>query len=124
MTLQSLAGPAQRLAEAEMSDTCVITRASTDPESTTPTTIYSGICRVRSRARAHSDVSGEAGTRSEQDRIEVHIPVSATGVEFNDKITVSTSINPTVEDDTYYVAGLHAQSAASAQRLYCERRLR
>jgi hypothetical protein len=124
MTLAALAASAQVLAEGLMSDACTITRASEDPEDDTPTTVYSGKCRVRTRARAHSDVAGDAGTRTEQDRIEVHIPVSVEGVEFNDRIKITSSINPTLGDDAYYVAGLFAQSGASAQRLTCERRLR
>lgn len=122
MSILSVTAQAQELAESLMVDQCAITRASETPSSTAPTTVYSGKCRVRTRAHAEQPVPGSAGTSTEYNRIELHIPVSAEGVEFNDKVTITSSINPTVEGDVYYVAGVVAQSAASAQRLVCERR--
>lgn len=111
-------------AESMMYDTCTITRASTDPNATTPTTIYSGKCQFKVGGRYTSVTPEDTGTSTERDRVTCKIPVSATGVDFNDKVRCDSSINPSLVGDSFFVVGLFGQTAASAQRLVCERRLR
>lgn len=118
MSLVSVVARAQRAAERLMVDTCTITRpGDTDGTFDTPVVVYSGKCRVRDR----TDLPGETTDRH---RFRVDIPISATGVRFNDRIDISASMNPSLVGSFGLVGDIFAQSAASAQRLPCELTLR
>lgn len=111
-------------AESMMYDTCTITRASQSPTSSAAVTVYSGPCQFKVEARPRPPANEPTGTQVDRDRVVVKIPISATGVEFNDKVTCASSINPSLVGEKFFVIGLFGQSAGSAQRLSCERILR
>jgi hypothetical protein len=119
-----VASAAQQVAEALMVDSCTIDRASDDPTNATRTTVYSGKCRVKAPTRAIADTPSPVGNMNDPHRFRVDIPVSATGVKFHDHVTVTASLNPSIVGSDGFIVDLFAQSAASAQRLWCEERLR
>lgn len=97
MTADSVLIRAQAAALALMVDTCSVTRLTstiTDAETgvTTPvySTIYTGVCRIQQRsilARAFNVAEAQVY----MGRLELHIPVSVTGVLSDDVLTVLTS---------------------------------
>lgn len=124
MSILSVTSEGQAAHEAIMVDSCLITRASTDPLDPTPTTVYDGPCLFKVEGRIPVTAPDAAGTQTALDRVVCKIPVSVTGVDLNDKITCVSSINPSLVGDTFYVVGLLSQSAASSQRIACTRRIR
>jgi hypothetical protein len=126
-TSATLAGRAK--AESLMLDTIRITRATgttTWDEQTgretagTPTTVYQGKCRVQRRNVAEQ--TPEAGERTVTTQaVEVHIPVSATGVQVGDVGTVLTaSMDSELVGRRFRVTGLAHKTFATARRLRCE----
>jgi len=99
MTADSVLIKAQRAALALMVDTCTITRlvsTSTNPETGQVTnfynTIYTGVCRIQQRsilARAFNVAEAE----QYMVRLELHLPVTATGVNADDVVTMLTSLH-------------------------------
>ena len=87
----------RRMAESRMTDTCTVTRAGErvwDEESgswSAPVTeVFSGPCRVKHPVSSARDV--DAGSQlAAVSSLEVHLPVSATGVQSGDVLTVTGS---------------------------------
>lgn len=99
MTADSILIRARAAALALMVDTCTITRlvsTSTNPETgqVTPiyTTIYAGVCRIQQRsilARAFNVAEAE----QYMVRLELHLPMTAVGVNADDITTMNTSLH-------------------------------
>lgn len=123
MSLLGVAGRAQRFAESLMVDSCTITRPGATPTASV-VTVYTGKCRIRMTPRMPEQMPQTAGTTASRYILEVHIPATTTGVEHNDKVTITASANPSLVDTSTYVTGLMGQTAGSAQRLWCEKALR
>lgn len=88
----------QQLAESLMVDACVIRRITyvSDPvtgvQSAMGPEIYSGRCKIQSTAAAASSRRDEAGQASRLVLpMELHLPVSATGLAADDQVTVTAS---------------------------------
>lgn len=99
MSRETVLARAQAEALRGMVDTCMVQRlatSSTDRETgqitSTYTTIYSGQCRIRQRVpRAQPKTVGEAQVF--EARLELHIPVTVTGVASDDVVTVTASLH-------------------------------
>lgn len=129
MSAQTALLAGRAAAEAMMLDACTITRAGTggpvfDPDTgeytePTPTTVYSGACKVQARTSVStSAVGGELLTMMQ---VEVHVPMSVTGVQVNDVVTITASVNDAaLVDRGYRVTDDPAKSFATARRLRCE----
>lgn len=123
MSVESVTAQAWAAAEAIMTDACVITRP--DPaDYPAEMIVYSGKCRVKMFGRAASDQLETAGITSDQHRCRVDIPVSATGVQFNDHVTITSSLSPSMLPLDVFVDDISTVTFASAQRLLCHRSLR
>lgn len=87
----------RRMAESRMTDSCTVTRAgsptwdeSTGAYTSTPVTVYSGVCRVKHPTTAARDV--DAGSQLlAVSQLELHLPVSAVGVRADDVVSVTGS---------------------------------
>jgi hypothetical protein len=112
-------------AEALMLDACTVTRvgsSSTDPETgvitPTLTTVYTGKCKVQQAAvpsGSPTDI-GEASVQLLQ--LQVHLPVSAVGVQADDTITVTASaLDPELVGRVFVVRGTAHKSYLTARRL-------
>lgn len=111
-------------AEAQMLDTCTITRPGapvTDPATgdvtNTPVTVYSGKCKVQSKDSA--TVSLEAGehTFTVVSR-QVHIPANAADVRDGDVVTLTASkLNAFTVGKQYRVEGFTPDSFDTAARM-------
>lgn len=123
MSLAAKATRAQRRAESIMVDACSITRPGATPGAG-DTTVYTGKCRVRVVSRGPELTPGTAGSQSSRFRTEVHIPATATGVRFNDLVTITDSLNPNLTDTSSRVSGIAPQTAGSAHRLWCDQEFR
>lgn len=124
MSITSVTSAAQEAAEAIMVDACLIERPDPDDWEGPPLTVYEGKCRVKMIGRTASDILEIGGPTSDEHRCRVDIPVSATGVQFNDHVTITASISPSLLPLDVFVADIATVSAASAQRLVCKRSLR
>lgn len=108
-----------------MTDTCSIVRnvgETTDPFSGEVTTdwdtIYSGKCRLQqaNAARADQRDVGEAYVLLQQ--LEVQLPISVTGIQVGDQITVTASVNdPDNVGRVLLVRDLMLKTDATARRL-------
>lgn len=113
---------AQRAAERLMTDTCVIRRQVGEHVGpggvVTPqyAQIYAGKCRVQQRAgTARESEPGEAHLLLL--RLELHLPVSATGVDAEDRATVTASAtDPALVGREFAVRELAHKTLASARR--------
>ncbi|HEX2551113.1 MAG TPA: DUF6093 family protein [Nocardioidaceae bacterium] len=114
-------------AEALMLDTCTIRRvasSTSDPDTgvktPTYTTVYSGKCKVQQRSTAANPTDvGEAELLASQ--LELHIPVSATGVRADDVATIDTSVlDPDLAGQVFTIRGEAHKSYATARRLTVE----
>lgn len=118
-------------AEAQMLDTCVVTRGSTEPvwdegtnDMVTPgvTTVYpAGRCKVQTRDVVVTEV--EAGEREiGVVRWEVHLPVDGSGgVRRGDIVTVTAAVlDASLVGRKFTVQGPHAGTAKTARRLPVE----
>ena len=113
--------------ESIMEDACVITREGTRTlnESTgqyaqTPTTVYTGPCRLVVQPRQPQDAAAvgqvEAVTHARLD-----LPVIAsTGVRDGDAVTFTASIDPALVGAKYRLRGLAGQTHATARRFFVE----
>ena len=97
MSRESVLARARAVAEAGMVDTCTIRRVAgeTTDETTgavTPTysTLYTGACRVQQRTAAASPAEG-GEAYALMLALEVHLPMSVTGLKTEDQITVTAS---------------------------------
>jgi hypothetical protein len=99
MGIEATLARGRAAAEALMVDACVIKRVSsstTDPNTgvVTPTysTIYTGKCRVQqARAQGASADVGEAALVLL--RHEVQLPITVTGLQEGDQVTITASVN-------------------------------
>jgi hypothetical protein len=116
------------LAESQMQDTSTIKRASDettiDPSTglptTTWTTIYSGKCKIQSDSvQAVNPTSGDHSYTV--DRLSVHVPVSATGVQVGDQVEITDSaLDAANMGRKFRVASMFRKTFATAQRLPVE----
>ena len=119
---------AQRRAETRMPDTCEIKRQSgtvRDDESGTRvpsyTTLYTGKCRVQQNSGmpASSDVGQDFVLLL---TLEVQLPMSVTGLKVDDRIQITTSLDPDLIGRTFLIRGLAHKTEASARRVQCTER--
>lgn len=116
-------------AESLMVDTCTIRRRSAPVTSTvdasvsfTFTTIYSGKCRFQQQgADARTEDAGEAYLRLL--RLEVQLPMSATGFQALDEVTCDTSVHdPDLPGRVFLVRDLAHKTHATSRRIRVEER--
>lgn len=118
-------------AEARMVDTCAIVRPGGDPvfddESGTYTTpagssVYSGRCEVQVSDGLNARQAEAGGAEITVTRVTVKVPVSVTGVQVGDVVTITAAVNDAdLVDTEFQVVGLHAKTYATARRLQVER---
>lgn len=112
-------------AEALMQDTCTIRRPSgttTDPDTgvITPTygdPLYEGKCRVQmAGAQAAAQQPGEAYLLML--RLEVQLPMSVTGLEVDDEITITASTHdPDLVGRVFLIRDLFHKTHATSRRV-------
>ena len=115
-------------AELGMVDACVVEREGTpvtdaNGDVTRPaTTLYDGKCRVQqTAAQAQREDAGEDHLLLL--RIEVQLPISVTGLEVGDRITVTASASdPDLPGRVFRVHDLAHKTEATARRLQCVER--
>lgn len=114
-------------AEQLMVDTCTVKRETgtvTNPDTgvITPTylTVYTGKCRVQTRGFWGQRVDlGQAGVVDL--RVELQLPMSATGLEINDEATVDTCVfDPDLVGHTFILRDMNRKTHATARRLMVE----
>lgn len=119
----------QRAAEATMTDSCTINAAEGarvyDPGTDSYVNAagaqrYSGKCRVRMPNVMGEQTPQFAGREVTLQFAVVSVPVSVSGVQVNDVVTITASEDAELVGRTYTVVGLHHQSHATARRLRCE----
>lgn len=127
MSAESATLAGRAAAEAQMLDSCLITRGGGSPvwdEATgtwsTPagTTVYSGPCKLQTRdvQAANPDVAGSRVTLVDWT---VHLPVDGSGaVRQGDLITMTTcQLDAAAVGRTFTVTGPHLGTAKTARRL-------
>lgn len=133
MTVDAYLAQFRADAEANMVDTCIITRAipgngEWNPETgqydpLPPTTIYTGKCRIQIASVMGDASEFTAGERegATQGSV-VQLPVLAsTEVAVNDVVKVTECVNdPSLVDREFTIAGRHGKSQATARRLRME----
>jgi hypothetical protein len=120
----------RRAAERLMTDACTITRAAGAPvfdEATgtyttpTPTTLYSGKCRVKTYRQNNDRVVDFGGEPVSLWPFSVSVPVEVTGLEVDDIVTVTASVlDPDVVGTRLRVRDVVKGSQITARRLGCE----
>lgn len=127
MDLTAALATLQGEAESRMTDTCRITRAVAStgdvdpvtglPTAGTRTTVYTGVCRVRTggsvSAGSQRQVAGDTVTAVSS---LLHLPIGAPQVKVNDRVEILTSVNPTMVG-LFTVSGLVPGSQMTAQRV-------
>lgn len=119
-------------AEARMVDACTITRAGDDDTTFDPNTgtytdaadtaVYSGKCEVQVTDGLNAQRTEAGGTEISITRVTVKVPVSVTGVERGDLVTITEATNDSdLAGQVFSVVGLHSKSYATARRLQVER---
>jgi hypothetical protein len=126
MSAESATLTARAAAERNMVDACTVTRytvTATDRETgvqtRTPTSIYSGRCRVQQRAAARPGGRRDVGEASvvEVDYV-LQLPMSVTGVQVEDVVAITASgLDPDLPGRKFRVASQAAKTHASARRL-------
>lgn len=124
MSADVLTAQGRARAESLMVDTCTIRRqtdVATDENTgqTTPifTELYDGKCRVQQRvANATSAEAGEAYALLLA--LEVQLPMSVTGLQTEDQITITESVNdPDLEGRVFLIRSLAHKTHATARRV-------
>lgn len=124
MSRESVTLRGRAFAEVGMVDACTITRRSgstTDPETgvITPTfaTIYTGKCKVQRRAPSVAPSAiGEAAVFV--DILELHVPMSVTGLQPDDLATITASeMAPSLVGRKFHLRGPADDSFTTAQRI-------
>lgn len=114
-------------AEQLMVDACTITRETshtTDPDTgvRTPTfaTVYDGRCRIQQQTGvSRPATTGEALVY--QLPITVQVPMSVTGVQVDDIVTITASVlDPDLAGRDLWVRELYHKTHATCRRLGCE----
>jgi hypothetical protein len=112
--------------EALMVDACTITRVgerdtdTTTGEVTEPvSTLYTGQCRVQqAQAQATEETVGEDHLLLL--RLEVQLPMSVTGLEVGDLITITASVHdPDLPGRVFRIHDLAHKTHATARRVQC-----
>lgn len=120
------------IAESNMTDTCIITRAGQgkgpwneatgqyDPPA--DVTIYSGKCRLQIKSVANASDSNAGDRQATVQEAEWQGPVLGTEtVAINDVIKMQTCVlDPSLEDREFTVKGRHGKSQATTRRLRVE----
>jgi hypothetical protein len=125
MSRASVLARGRAAAEAGMVDACTVTRAGmpvTDANgdvTSTPTTVYTGKCRVQQhQATADEKDIGEDNLLLL--RVEVQLPMSVTGLEVGDVITMTASANdPDLPGRAFRIHDLAHKTEATARRVQC-----
>jgi hypothetical protein len=128
MSRSSVLARAQAMAEAAMTDTCVIRRLGavvTDPDTgertPTTTTIYTGKCRVQQ----HQAIAGQHEAGQDYQlllRLEVQLPIAVTGLQVADEITITAvgaGHDPDLPGRVFKIHDLAHKSEASCRRPQC-----
>lgn len=123
MSAASVLARGQAAAEQLMVDACVIRRVTDESTGTggvvTPTysTLYTGRCRVQQvRAKANEVDAGEAYLLMLQ--LEVQLPVSVTGVQAEDQITITASAHdPDLVNRVFFVRDLAHKTHPTSRRV-------
>ena len=127
MDLTGVLRDLQSEAESRMSDTCRVTRAVTgspdlDPVTGLPTvpartTVYEGVCRVRTGGAVSSGSQREsAGDTVTQVSSVLSVPITAARVLVDDRVEILTTVNPAL-NQAFTVSGLVPGSQMTAQRV-------
>lgn len=126
MSVEATLARGRAHAERLMTDTCTITRVTAETldadHDLTPTTteVYTGKCRIRPRQTQDRMLEHGGDDIGAADLV-VSIPITATGVQPGDTVTVDTS---TYDADavgrTYTVLGSVHGSQVTARRLTCQ----
>lgn len=126
MSRESVLARGRTAAEIGMVDACTIRRASgggtTDPDTGYPTQgytqLYAGKCRVQQhQATADRQDIGEDSLMLL--RLEVQLPMSVTGLEVGDEITMVTSQDPDLPGRVFRIHDLAHKTEATARRVQC-----
>lgn len=122
MSAASVMAAGRGAAERLMQDTCTIRRVvseSTDPGSgvVTPTysTVYSGKCRVQQAGAASRVEAGQASLLMLP--FQVQVPMSVTGVQAEDQVVITASLDPDLVGRVFVVKDLAHKTHATARRL-------
>lgn len=126
MSRASVLARGRTAAEAGMVDACTVSRAGvrvTDTSSgevTVPvTTLYTGMCRVQQTvAQATEETVGEDHVLLL--RLEVQLPMSVTGLEVGDRVTITASEHDgDLVGRVFRVKDLAHKTHATARRVQC-----
>ena len=127
MSAQTAIVRGRRAAEALMVDTCTIRRRTgetTDNDGNiTPTfsTVHSGRCRMQQpNAQAREQDVGEASLQML--RFELQLPMSVVGVQPDDVVEMTDSLDPDLVVRQFVVRGLSHKTHAVMRRLQVEER--
>lgn len=128
MSVAALLARGRAAAEALMRDTCTIRRVigeTTGPGGVvvpTYSVIYTGKCRVQQpNAQATPQSPGEAYVLML--RLEVHLPMSVTGLQAEDQVTVDSSVHdPDLPGRVFLIRDLAHKSHATARRVGVQER--
>ncbi len=115
-------------AEALMVDACTITRPAvtftnpdTGQQTIEATAVYSGPCRIQQHVPGGSRPSDVGEAYDLMLRLELQIPMSVTGVQVNDVVTMTSSVHdPDLPGRTFRVRDLAHKTHATARRLGLE----
>lgn len=115
-------------AEALMVDACVVTRktgetTNTDTAAVTPViaTLYTGKCRVQIMATGHVREQDVGESYILLLRIDVHLPMSVTGLATEDLITITASaLDPDLVGRKFRIRYLSHKTHMTARRLRAE----
>lgn len=129
MSRDSVLARGRAAAEGGMVDACVIRRVTgdtSDPDTgvETPTyaTVYTGKCRVQQH-QATADQQDIGEDHLLLLRIEVQLPMSATGLEVGDEVTMTASVHDAdLVDRVFVVHDLAHKTEATARRVQCVER--
>lgn len=118
----------RRVEQRQFASTCTITRAgagervfdveTNDYTEPTPTTVYTGPCKVRRTARSGDDVDAGERRLREQD-LEVTVPAD-TAVDESDAVTVTASPDPDLVGKTLRVTDVLSDDWQVNRRLAVE----
>lgn len=129
MSVAGVLARGRAAAEALMTDACVIKRvtgeatdANTGVVTPTSSTLYTGKCRVQQRAPSASPATvGEAYALMLQ--LEVQLPMSVTGLQADDQITITASANdPDLVGRVFVIRDLAHKSHATSRRVGVQER--
>jgi hypothetical protein len=116
---------AQDAAKALMTDTCRIERVgeviTTDDGVDTPTitAVYEGVCRAKPLV-SRSEGPGDTGPAPTGDfQYTLSLPITATGVEFGDRVTMTDSWDPSLPGVVMQIRSAERGSQISARRMRC-----